>query len=249
MIYSLHWSRDTAMTYTHGSQLAFLKDGSVTLDNALIAPGQAIRTWRNLQPGETPHEQMRLPYLKANADYRLVGEWDAVPESGVGLQVDTFDDVGLRQLHEVVNAHTLDFTYSSDDVDYRVALISMSPKTVHFKQLLLGTQADLEACEVTALAANIVVVRPVFRPIQLSVSLIVQPEQVPIQSLPTDNAHEQVIVSVPVTQVAHPQALAEQLHDVLVQQYPELLSKPLAIQATTCELADVARCFQAQWQK
>jgi accessory Sec system protein Asp3 len=241
-LYRFDWRQDNAMTYTHGSQLSFSADGSVSLTNALIAPGQALRTWRNLRPKESPHEQMRLPFLTPGVAYQLQGDWTATPDGTVGLQADTFDEDGQRLAHHVVNDHELTFTYDDDACDYQVALVNMSMQTIEFRQLLFGAEADLAQYAVTPLTPEIVAVKPWDAAEQLPLAIVLQPQQVPIQALPAASDREQLVVSVPLGA----SAVAQTVQACVVKHYVAYDWSQIQVTATQQALVPLVAAVQAQ---
>lgn len=137
----LHWEKTPSASYTYGSKIDYLQDGSVTFSNTLQAPGTPLHYWENLpaKADRKPHDQLPLLDRGQTYAYSLVAE--VQPKNSVAVNI-SFMDEKDHIISQHYGQHLQgEFEMPLDAKTYRIELLNINNQVLHFFACYLA-QAD-----------------------------------------------------------------------------------------------------------
>lgn len=140
----LHWEKTPSASYTYGSKIDYLSDGSITFSNILQAPGTPLHEWQNLPAtaNHTPHNQ--IPLLTRGQTYAYHVAAEVEPKDSIAVNVsfmDENDHIIKQHYGQYLDG---EFTMPIEASSYRIELLNINNTKLRFFSLFLAEAEVLQ---------------------------------------------------------------------------------------------------------
>ena len=133
----VRWREFFSDTYTYGSKIEFLQDGTVTFQNRLMPPGTVIHKWFSKTNFQIKRIEPTLPLIDGESAYsiKLNIEYYGMESQPVLLRIIFFDRYDKEAESIVVRENQVFFKPSIKTYSYCVELINGGNADFKFKSL------------------------------------------------------------------------------------------------------------------
>lgn len=191
-----HWGMMLSATYTYGSKIDYSGDGSVLFSNIRQAPGTPLHYWQNLHLGDTvqPHDQ--FPLLKRGQTYAFQMSAQVDPEDSVAVNIVFLDDNNHIIDQHLVQSLTGSFTMPEIVDSYRIELLNINNKQLHFFAFYLSEIDAMRSLEIEELlSGNLLHVHDYTKPVGRE--MVVLRHRVPTEIIDLGEVSDQYYLRVP----------------------------------------------------
>lgn len=130
------WAREVKNTFSNGAKIHFHPDRSVSYENLLMPPGQAIHQWDSLG------QLVSLPLLTVHTHYHFSLAGITAPDK-MFIQVEYFDHTEQVISKDVFDGTEGDIQLPEGATHYRLSLMNIRQTGTEFQYGLLSSQALL----------------------------------------------------------------------------------------------------------
>ncbi|QXJ68258.1 accessory Sec system protein Asp3 [Lacticaseibacillus paracasei] len=191
----LHWKLASSASYMYGSQITYLKDGSVIFSNSKQAPGTALHYWLNASSEkQDPYDQ--LPLLVRGKTYAFHIEAKVEPANSIAVNINFLDrnnQVLSKQFEPTLDG---EFQMPVKAESYQIELLNINNTSLHFYACYLSEVDTMRTIEISEPISSLLLhIHDYAKPAGRRVTVLRQ--RIPTEWLPLSEAADQYFLRVP----------------------------------------------------